>query len=42
MTPLLEECGKGFRGQYLYAFSGQFRKREIEDLLRMWSSLSKG
>ena len=31
MTHLLEESGKKFEGQYLYAFFGQYRKREIED-----------
>ena len=42
MTLLLEESGKRFEGQLLYASSGLFGKREIEDLLRMWSSQSKG
>ena len=42
MVPLLEESGKKFGGQHLYASSEQFEKRELEDLLRTWNSLSKG
>ena len=38
MVPLLEESGKRFEGQLLYASSKLFGKREIEDLLRMWNS----
>ena len=42
MDHLLEESEKRFGGQLLCAFSGLFGKREIEDLLRMWNSQSKG
>ena len=42
MIPLLEENRKKFGGRLLYAFSGLFGKREIEDLLRMWNSQFKG
>ena len=42
MVLLLEESGKIFGGQLLYASSGLFGKREIGDLLRMWNFQSKG
>ena len=38
MDLLLKESGKKFGEQYLYAFSRQFGKREIEDLLRTWNN----
>ena len=42
MTFLLEESRKKFGEQRLYVFSGQYGKREIEDISRKWSSLFKG
>ena len=42
MVSLLEENRKKFGGRLLYTSYGQFGKREIEDLLRMWNSQSKG
>ena len=42
MGLLLEESEKRFGGQLLYTSFGLFGKREIEDLLRMWNSQSKG
>ena len=42
MVPLLEESGKRFGGQLIYASSGLFGKREIENLLRMWNPQYKG
>ena len=42
MTPLLVESGKKFGEQCLYAFSGHYGKREIEDISKMWSFQFKG
>ena len=42
MVPLLGDSGKKFGGWHLYTSSKLFGKREIEDLLRMWNSQSKG
>ena len=42
MTLLLEEKGTKCGEQCLYASFGQFGKREIEDLLRMYNFLFKG
>ena len=41
MVPLLKESGRKSGRQLPYAFSRQFGKREMEDLLRIWNSLSK-